>query len=515
MKKSSPPRTRSVKVNPVAVLNALPNAPGPQSILSTLFIIDPRSLAVFRILLAALLLVDLMIRAMDMGGMYTDLGMFPRQVIHERYTTVWNWSFHTAGGSWGFQAFLFSVAAVLALAVLVGFKTRFAVVGSWLMLISLQNRVPPILNAGDDLCRMLLFWAMFLPLERSWSIDALEPRRRLGATPVLSVASGAVLLQMAMMYLQSAFFKSTPDWFRGDVFAGTLAHDFYAKPAGAWLLQFPGLLSAMTLGVFVLEWIGPLLLFSPRCTARLRMAAIAGFAAMHLGIELSLNVGLFSWVSLAGLTLFLPAEFWQLRGLRRMVSPATEFQPSAKAEREQTTVFYGAQAICLFSLLYVIVINLANLLGKSGAPTGPIGSRFLNTACGLGQKWNMFEDTPSNDGWYVARAKLRDGSEVDLLKNGAPVDLNRPKDPAGLYPNHRWRKCFREMAYEDAKGFQVFRLPVSQFLCRRWNNQQPPEKQIAGFELIYNLEQASRNEHGSKVEVTVHKRLLRLTPERL
>lgn len=467
-----------------------------------------------------LLLMDLAIRATDLGAMYTDGGMFSRQVIQERYTSVWNWSFHFMSGSWGFQAALFSIAAVLAVLLIAGFKTRLAVAGSWLMLISLQNRVPPILNAGDDLCRMLLFWAMFLPLGRCWSADAWLARRRqepqfLDSQPVLSIASAAILLQMALMYLVSALFKSTPDWFRGEVIAGTLSHDFYAKPAGTWLLQFPGLLKGMTVGVFAMEWLGPLLLFSPKRTAAVRMVVIAALAAMHLGIEFCLTVGLFSWTSLAGLTLFLPQAFWRLFPFSRDTSAADGNSSPLIPGRTTGPWQVAAQGGCLLALFYVLVINLASLLGKSGMRSGPVGSRFLNTACGLGQKWNMFEDTPSNDGWYVARARLKDGFEVDLLKHGAPADLLPPPDPSALYPNHRWRKCFREMSYEDALGFQVFRLPVSRFLCRRWNAQQPPERQITGFELIFNLVQPSKDGGGSKVEVTIHKRLLRLDPVQL
>src|SRR6266850_3570838 len=94
--------------------------------LRDLFGIDPRSLALFRMAMGALLLADLAIRATDLNAMYTDDGMFSRAEICRRATTVWNWSFHFGSGSWGYQAMLFGIAAALALAVLVGFETRLA-----------------------------------------------------------------------------------------------------------------------------------------------------------------------------------------------------------------------------------------------------------------------------------------------------------------------------------------------------------------------------------------------------
>jgi hypothetical protein len=44
------------------------------------------------------------------------------------------------------------------------------------------------------------------------------------------------------------------------------------------------------------------------------------------------------------------------------------------------------------------------------------------------------------------------------------------------------------MAYADELGYQVFRLPIARFLCRRWNAQHPPPRQVAEFDFIYSME---------------------------
>src|ERR1043166_5393859 len=216
-----------------------------------LFGIDPRSLALFRLVAGALLLVDLAIRATDLKAMYTDDGMFSRAEIWHRANTIWNWSFHFGSGSWGYQAMLFGIAAGLALALLVGFKTRVAAIGSWLMLVSIHHRVPAVLSGAEILLRMLLFWAMFLPLERAWSMDRWRDRHRGRApldgdeAPVVSVASAALLLQMGLMYLFSAISKSNTQWLHGEALGGILAHDFYASAPAGYLLGFPWLLQVM------------------------------------------------------------------------------------------------------------------------------------------------------------------------------------------------------------------------------------------------------------------------------
>lgn len=64
----------------------------------------------------------------------------------------------------------------------------------------------------------------------------------------------------------------------------------------------------------------------------------------------------------------------------------------------------------------------------------------------------------------MAMAKLKDGSTVDLLRDGAAVDWNEPFYPLAVYPTARWCKIFREMAYYDEMGYQVFREPVARYL---------------------------------------------------
>lgn len=414
--------------------------------------------------------------------MYLDSGMFPRAEIQQRYSSVWNWSLHFASGTRSLQLVLFGLEALMAMALLIGYKTRLATIGSWLLLVSVQNRVPPILNAGDGLLRQLLFWAMFIPLDRVWSISrwladrTARSRPAAPAGPAFSVATAAILVQMVLLYLCSAIFKTNGDWFQGRVIAGTLAHDLYAKPPGEQLLKFPVTLQFLTLGMFLLEWLAPILMLSPKRTGQARLLAITGLMLMHLGIELFMTVGLFSFISIAGLTLFLPATFWNRLSIIPILNTAkTTLAPPVRLPR-------FVNGLCLGLLLYVLMINAAGLITRT---SGPVGWAFLNTAAGLGQKWSMFQGTPSKDGWYVAQAKLQDGSEVDLLRNGAALSWDRPGFPAGIFPNHRWRKLFREMAYEDDLGYQVFRRPVAQYLCKEWNRRSPQEKRVVEFDLIY------------------------------
>lgn len=489
-----------------------------KSAIRELFRIDLRSLALFRVLIALLLLVDLAIRSTDLNVMYTDGGMFPRAEIWFRVTSVWNWSLHFASGAAWYEGLLFAIAGLLALALMAGFWTRVATIGSWLLVVSLHHRVPAILSGAEILLRMLLFWSMFLPLGAVWSVDAWRARRagkvaaQASEPGVVSVASIAILLQMSLMYFFSAIFKSNTQWIHGEALAGVLSHDFFTTPHAAWLLQFPGLLKLGTQAILILEWVAPLLLFIPKWTERFRLATIAVLALMHLGIAATLEVGLFSYVSLAGLCLFLTPSFWNSRLLARWQSRAEPEQvPRGQPAKtgKQPKLRYAAQGTCLLALLYVLALNLNSLPFHPLAQLPPQDIRMLRTGIGLSQSWGMFDAIPSMDGWYVAQATLRDGSVVDLLRQGAPVDWQRPAYPALLYKNYFWQKLFFEMSYFDEQGFQIYRAPVATYLCRNWNAHNPSQKEVANFEFIFCTADKQQGKPTSSLPIS-RRRLVRL-----
>ena len=90
--------------------------------LNELFGIDPRSLALFRTSMAVILLVDLVVRLQDFHAMYTDEGILPLAQAAQ-YHKDWRWSLNLLSSSTEFQASLFALAGVCALALLVGIGT--------------------------------------------------------------------------------------------------------------------------------------------------------------------------------------------------------------------------------------------------------------------------------------------------------------------------------------------------------------------------------------------------------
>ena len=143
--------------------------------------IDPRALAVFRMTVGCLLVVDLLFRARYLRAFYTDGGALPRSAAVDLYPALAPLSLHSLSGAAWFQATLFAVAAVFAGLLVVGYRTRVVAAVSVVLLASLQFRNYVVLNGGNTVLLVGLFVGLLLPLGERWSVDALaareEPRR--------------------------------------------------------------------------------------------------------------------------------------------------------------------------------------------------------------------------------------------------------------------------------------------------------------------------------------------------
>ena len=93
-------------------------------IVEKIFGADLRSLALMRIAIAVVLIVDLIQRSRDLVAHYTDFGVLPRAALIENDYTRWHVSLHLINGTWQVQAILFAIAAVFALLLLVSHSIR-------------------------------------------------------------------------------------------------------------------------------------------------------------------------------------------------------------------------------------------------------------------------------------------------------------------------------------------------------------------------------------------------------
>ena len=175
--------------------------------LKELFGIDLRSLALFRICLGLIILIDLLTRLPDLNTFYTDAGLLPRAALVGQPQLI---SAHLMNGTVWFQAVLFLIQGVCAVGLLVGYRTRLMTWLSWVLMVSLHWRFRSILGGGDEYLRYLLFWSVFLPLGARWSVDralddSVEPGRRRRIVPCVLTP----YIPSGILYSRHTFYRSS------------------------------------------------------------------------------------------------------------------------------------------------------------------------------------------------------------------------------------------------------------------------------------------------------------------
>ncbi|GBF79382.1 DCC1-like thiol-disulfide oxidoreductase family protein [Aphanothece sacrum] len=282
--------------------------------LTAIFGLDLRSLAVFRIGLALIAIADLISRSQGLNAHYTDAGVLPGAALSKELLNPWYWSLHLLNGHFLFQVLLFCVAFLIALALLVGYRTQLAIIATWALNISLQNRNPALIFAGDDVLRAMLFWAMFLPLGATYSIDsALNSSTKPLPKRIVSGATVAFIIQLCFIYIWSAAYKSqSPIWWPdGDGVYYSLSFDQYVTEFGQFLLGLPiPFQRVLTFAALGFEWLGPLMLFIPFRTNFFRCVAIISFILLHIGFELSFSIGGLSYISIINWLALIPSVIW-------------------------------------------------------------------------------------------------------------------------------------------------------------------------------------------------------------
>lgn len=276
---------------------------------------DLRSMAALRVGCALIVILDLIQRSSDLVAHYTDQGIAPRMLVID-HTNRWSVSLHQMSGIWQWQAVLFILAGLAALALLVGYRTRLASILTWGLCVSLITRNPYVGYSADVLLRLMLFWGMFLPWGAAYSVDAAWRDDPPPSQQFLSLSTIAFAIQIVSVYLFSVMLKSGKEWWsEGSAIYYALSIDYLATPIGKALREAPYFtLRLLTWSVLFLEVIAPLSLLLPVRKASFRLGAALGIVILHLSISSVLFVGIFPLLGITGILFFLPGQFWDFLG---------------------------------------------------------------------------------------------------------------------------------------------------------------------------------------------------------
>lgn len=453
--------------------------------LARILALDLRSLALLRIGVGGILLADLAVRAGDLRAHYTDFGILPRAELG-LYTWRTVWTLHGFVSPWpAAVAALFAIAALCAVALLLGWRTRMATFASWLLLTSLQYRNPALVHGGDVLLRMLLFWGLFLPLGARFSLDARRARHR-PANRHVSVAGAALLAQVALVYAFSVANRTGATWWDGSALADALHFDLFATGVAIGLREFEPLLAPMTHGAIWFEALGPLLLLVPVATGPMRTLAVALFLGFHATLGALFHLGIFPVVSAVAWIGLLPTWFWE-----RLTGGSED----GRAVRPRLG---AGDALAAVALVLVLLANLASLRHD---PTTPRADRVWELPAQwiyVDQLWALFApDPPIYDGWYVVMGVRADGVQVDPFWRRDEVSFAKPAVPSATM-NIRWREYFFRLQRDRRDPRWA---SFGSWLCRAWNEgHQGPERLDRAY--VYFVEETTRRP-ASKTDSTL------------
>jgi hypothetical protein len=271
----------------------------------------------------------------------------------------------------------FWVFIAVAVLVTIGFMTRLATIVLYLCLMSLQMRNVYILNGGDTLLRVCGFFLMFAPAGAAISVDRLLRIWR-GAEGVAIPESSP--WAQRLLQIQASIVYFTTFWWK------TLGKTWMAGTAVYYALHLqeigrfpiPGMHSPLvmkiaTWGTLVVEFSAGVLVWF----RDLRYFVLLAVIGLHLGIEYSMNLPLFEWITMATLITFVdPVDLSRVWAwIRRRVGPhigvirTVVYDPALEASLRAANVL---RVIDIFDRLRLVEITAPETLSMPPRPAPTI-----------------------------------------------------------------------------------------------------------------------------------------------
>jgi len=195
---------------------------------------------------------------------------------------------------------LIGLSAMAGLMLSMGLATRVSAVVSFLSLTSIHHRNPAIFHGGDTVMRLMSFLLMFSPAGNGWSVDAMLDGRweAIGDPWCLRLMQ----IQVSIIYLRNVFWKLRgEEWRKGTAVWYTTNCEAYRRfQVPKYLLTMP-VVRLATWSTLAIEFSLGTLIWIAEC----RMIVMLSGIALHLILEIAMNLQLFGYVMIACLLLFL------------------------------------------------------------------------------------------------------------------------------------------------------------------------------------------------------------------
>lgn len=243
----------------------------------------------------------------------------------------------------GAEAAITTVLGVHALAaafLTIGYRTRLSALIAWATFLLIRNSSMAYTYGLGAMLLIALFYSLFMPVGREWSIDRMLKPSPPDAVPADATWSVVVLrLHLCIVYAAAGIAKALGEqWWTGDALWRALSLPQFRQFDPAPLLGWPMLLQAAALVAIISQLAYPVLVWT-----RLRVLIVVMAELMHLGIAVFLGLWLFSLVMIAINTAAFGEAVWKALAGRR--HPGARSTPSRHPAKVRI-IYDGACPFC-------------------------------------------------------------------------------------------------------------------------------------------------------------------------
>lgn len=491
-----------------------------RSLRVTYLTVDPRSLAVFRVVFGLVLLSDLARRWVGLEFWYANSGLLPNHTLLWRPPAGRMFSLFFTASSVREAQLGFALCGLIYLMFVLGYRTRLAQVLALVARVSLNSRLAVLENGGDMVMDLLCLLTLPLPLGSRFSFDAVATARHQGRVagaaatlpdwarrPVVSLAMLALLLQFAAIYFFNAASKNGVAWRDGSAVHYALHQDKLVTWLGVWMREHlpPSGVGLLTFATLATEWLGFALLVTPVFVQRARLLALCLMPLLHLGFALGLNLGGFSPAMMSFFPLLLTAQHWagisrrfgaRTRAARasieRLVSsalsrlPAPPLAPPSRLGRS----FAEAAVVMLMLAIASEVLNDNAPVPPALRLPQPAWAKAVIEYPRILQGWRMFASEPSRvDSMIYVDALTAQGEHVDPYNQ---VASDQPFPAGSVVPTHMGQSQFFVMYSERIanQSYVAYRQAFSEWLVAYPERTGRPEDCLISYDVYLVTDQS-------------------------
>lgn len=349
---------------------------------------DRRTLGLVRLMLGALLLLDLARRAPWWTTLYSSEGLAPADVTLAAQLAYENVSVAFAFDHPVASRALFALCALTFGALFVGYRTKLAQVAAVVLVTGLNGRLLLVENGGYVVENLLVTWTAFLPLGDRFSVDALlaslergrgETLEDLATTararphePFVSSVGLALVAQVWAIYFFNVVHKTGEGWRLGTAVHSVVHVDRMVTPLVAALREhvpWPAYLLA-TKATLWLEGLASVLAWAPLYRDHARRLLVVVMCALHLAFGLTFALGPFAWSMIVLAFSFLPGR--DLERLGRALRDARRARTVLVDERSRLA-FAVARVLARLDALDLLTFERRARLPAPLVVVGPRG----------------------------------------------------------------------------------------------------------------------------------------------